>query len=212
MSETTFLIPEDGSGVMGANAYCSQAFADAYCAARAGADTSFSAWSGYTDAQKQSAIILATDYLDATQSWIGNKNSYSQGLQWPRTGAFDQAGMIDIPTTVVPPVLMMACADLAARAASGTTLLQDLERGGMIKSQSVAGLSITYMDGAPAGTVYGAVSMVAGLTRDANSLPPIGVGITTYGSPGLTQGKFDIGGLNEDIAFNPPLTGGFYDD
>lgn len=192
------IVVEDGSGVVGANSYISTAFVDAYAALRGN-----STWATYTAAQKAAACIVASQYLDATQTWVGVQGAYAQGMQWPRNEAFDTKRLLDVPTNVVPPDLMNCAADLATKVASGTTLFEDLERGGMIKSESVSGLSTTYMDNAPPTTVYGIVTSLSGLTRNNDTLPPAGAGIVSTGSPGMYQGMFDIPGLPDDLISGP---------
>ena len=54
------LIVEDGTGLANANAYVSVEFADEYFSAR-GNQT----WVGLGSADKEAAIIKATDYLEA---------------------------------------------------------------------------------------------------------------------------------------------------
>ena len=54
------MIPEDGTGLANANAYVSVEFADEYFSAR-GNQT----WAGLGSADKEAAIIKATDYLEA---------------------------------------------------------------------------------------------------------------------------------------------------
>ena len=54
------MIPEDGTGLANANAYVSVEFADEYFSARGN-----QAWAGLGSADKEAAILKATDYLEA---------------------------------------------------------------------------------------------------------------------------------------------------
>ncbi len=142
------LIVEDGGGHADANAYVSVAEADEYFALRGNA-----AWAAAEAADKEAAIVRATDYLDAGHAFRGVRASQTQALAWPRLGAEDDAGRA---IAGVPEAVRRACAELALRALAGD-LLPDAPRGGGVKSESVGPLSVTYADGAPAGTVRAAV-------------------------------------------------------
>jgi len=60
------LVCEDGTGLANANTYVAQADADSYFADRANA-----AWAALSSDQKASALIQATQYLDARYTFIG---------------------------------------------------------------------------------------------------------------------------------------------
>ena len=106
---------EDGTGVSGANAYISVAFADTYHD-----DRGHTAWvndgtTNITDEQKQEAIIRATDHIDRVfgNFFRGYKETDAQGLQWPRVEAFDPN---DFVLSGVPDQLQRATAEYALRA------------------------------------------------------------------------------------------------
>lgn len=142
------LIVEDGSGRADANAYVSVAEADAYFALRNNA-----AWAAAAAADKEAAIVRATDYLDAGYAFRGVRASQTQALAWPRLAAEDDAGRA---IAGVPEAVRRACIELALRALDGE-LLPDAPRGGRVKSESLGPLSVTYADGAPAGTARAAI-------------------------------------------------------
>jgi hypothetical protein len=76
---------EDGSGVVGANAYLSVVDADDYHAGRANP-----AWSSADLAAKQAAIVKATDHIELIfgERFIGQRASQEQGSPgraWRRT-------------------------------------------------------------------------------------------------------------------------------
>lgn len=105
-------IVEDGTGVEGADSYIDTDYADAYHAARG-----HTAWTdaAVTTAQKEAAIIRATDHIDRMFGSLfrGLKVLPTQGLAWPRNGAYDDDGW---PLDEVPTLLKKACAEYALRA------------------------------------------------------------------------------------------------
>lgn len=143
------LTPEDGTGLPNANTYVSQSTADAYFADRANA-----AWAALSADQKASALIQATQYLDARYTFIGQTLTTTQALQWPRQPA--QPNYPGIPGYPVPiyatPTdqryvwpnrnLTQACCELAIRASTGA-LYQD-ESQQIVTSERVDVIAVTY--------------------------------------------------------------------
>lgn len=71
------IIVEDGTGVVGANSYSSVAALDAYAVHRLDL-------SGYTTAQKEAALVIASsDWLDGEHSLRGEPVNEDQGLHFP---------------------------------------------------------------------------------------------------------------------------------
>lgn len=93
------LKPEDGTGLIDANSYASQAQADAYHDGRLHS----LAWTAASPTVKDRALAMATTVLDATTRWQGARKTAGQALAWPRTGAsFDGLEVTDaVPTPVV---------------------------------------------------------------------------------------------------------------
>lgn len=149
------LIVEDGTGVQGAEAYALTAWIDAYWTKRPQRALA-ATWAAADTAHKEGAAREATGYLDAAFGpyYRGEDRGYVQGLLWPRSNAFDDAGY---PLPGVPPELMAAVAELAARGLSAD-LADDLSRGGAVKSKQVGPLRIEYFDGAPAQKTYGLIA------------------------------------------------------
>jgi len=109
---------EDGTGVASSNAYISEAFADTYHT-----DRGMTSWL-YSDvlqavpittAQKEAAIIRATDHVDKVfgSRYRGTAETSTQGLAWPRTGAYDPNNFV---LSNVPSQLQKAVAEYALRA------------------------------------------------------------------------------------------------
>lgn len=139
---------EDGSGVVGANAYIPEDFLDAYVEDR-----------GYTQAagDAEAAIVRASQSLDATyRDRFPGERAFGrdQGLEWPRVGATDRNGEA-IEENVVPYEVENATAELALKelASPGSTL-PDLERGGDIRSLRAGSVQIQYGTGAPPGSTF----------------------------------------------------------
>lgn len=147
---------EDGTGLAGANSFAAVATADTYWA-----DRGNTVWSGASPAQRQQALVRSTDYIKNQKRyrWSGAKLTYAQPLPFPREGAVEQDGL-SVPNNVVPLGVVEACCYLALVAladilAGGAGDLQPaLARGGMIQSETVADISVSYFEGAANETVY----------------------------------------------------------
>lgn len=105
---------ESGSGDAGSNAYISVADVDTHHADRGTTD-----WTNFTTPEKEQAIVRASDYIDKRfgRRFVGLRNSKAQGLEWPRTDAFDQDGFLLSGVDDIPRQLLKACAEYALRAA-----------------------------------------------------------------------------------------------
>lgn len=145
------LIVEDGTGLATANTYVSLADVELYFE-----DRGITAWTG-TDALKEAALIRATFALDGLYGtkWYGDRSSSTQALDWPRTNAWDKDGY---GLTGVPYKVVYACCEAALlelTTPGALTLAQS--RGGMIKSESVGPVAVSYFNNAPSGTVYASI-------------------------------------------------------
>jgi len=98
-------IVEDGTGVADSNSYGAVADANSYFTDRGDAD-----WTG-TDAEKEQALVQATDYIDVMNGhrFIGDKVDEDQSLEFPR----------DYWGAVIPRNLERATFEYAKRALSG---------------------------------------------------------------------------------------------
>jgi len=156
------LIVEDGSlATSTANSYVSLDDFEVYWENRWGlGDT----WYGYTDAQKEEALVRAGEYLNSLK-WKGTKLYYNQGMSWPREGVYDEDDLL-IPYTIIPAQIKNAQMEGAkVELASNGALQSDLDRGGKVKRKKVDVLETEWFDGAPAGTVYRRLSgYLSGLT------------------------------------------------
>jgi hypothetical protein len=167
----TFIV-EDGTGKTNANAYVTEAEADAYVD-----DHSQDAvWvAPLSSALKQKAIRLATQYLDATYDWFGVPTNEDQALDWPREGV-PKNDRWEYDSDEMPQALKDACAELAVKSANGTDLLADLTDNGTIKREKskVGSLEseIEYVDGNSPNTSFQLVDdllSAAGLAEGSDS-------------------------------------------
>lgn len=133
------IIVENGSIVAGANSYASVAEADAYFLARANQE-----WALLTNAEKESALILGTDYLEATysQAWLGEIVSPDQSLSWPRTGV--RINGFYVASDSVPLRVKQATYEMAFRASSGDPLI--IDQAQRVTKEKVDVLEITYAE------------------------------------------------------------------
>lgn len=115
-----FLV-EDGTGLVVATSYIDVAYADSYHT-----DRQTTIWTSETDqAKKESALIRATQYIDAKygQFFNGNVLKVEQGLLWPRVDAQYTNGQVIVG---IPEVLKKATAELASRAITSSDLMPDI--------------------------------------------------------------------------------------
>lgn len=77
------MIVEDGTGLTNSDSYVSVAEADAYATAR-----NLTKWNG-SNANKEAALISATQFIEATYRFKGSILKLTQSLSWPRTHVWD---------------------------------------------------------------------------------------------------------------------------
>lgn len=116
----TFLV-EDGTGLTAANAYVSAADALDLLFTDTARYTVFNAADTPT---QQSALSLASDYLDSRYKWDGTKYVDTSGLRWPRQSACDRDG-VEIATDALPKALLRATALMAALILEGKASFSD---------------------------------------------------------------------------------------
>ena len=128
----TFIV-ETGIGSATANSYTAEATADQY-------HENYGdpvAWSGAAQADKEDALRVATQYLDAKfgQLWLGEKANESQRLDWPRCSAVVEGYTLD--SDAIPEPLEEATAVLALKHIGGTVLIPDLTNEGSLTAVRV---------------------------------------------------------------------------
>lgn len=82
------------------------------------------AWTNATDAQKTTALLKASEYLDQRYRWIGYRTEETQVRAWPRISAYDSDGFA-IDDSAIPQVVKDAVSYLAARSLEGDSLMPD---------------------------------------------------------------------------------------
>lgn len=122
-------------------------------------DTAFEAWAtarGITLTGTASVLLTkALDYLEL-QNYKGTRTDDAQTLSWPRTGVYIDGVLIDKDT--IPDQVKELQYRVAADADAGTDPLSVRTQG--VKSKSVDGISVEYMEG----------SSVSGVSRQTNLL------------------------------------------
>lgn len=133
--------PEDGSQVVGANAYLTVA------AFKVHHDDRGRAYTAFTDTQIEQAIVKGTDYIDKRfgRRFRGEKASTTQGLEWPRVNAIDDAGRL---MTELPDELTKAAAEYAYLSLTLGTELAPVGSpvAGKITEEKVGPISTKYSD------------------------------------------------------------------
>jgi len=131
------LVVEDGTGKTDADSYLSLTDADSYNLAHSAS----ALWIAATEAVKEKALRLATQYLDVRYAglWKGAKCSDAQSLAWPRIWAekSDTYDSAYYDSDAIPQKLKDATAELALRVVEGDTLFDDITKPGVISSTSV---------------------------------------------------------------------------
>jgi len=116
------LVVEDGTGLSNAESYISVADADIYIAAYKGADAT---WDDATDAAKEIAARQATQYIDGLYNWIGEPETSTQALDWPRNYVYDELGYA---VDGIPTNLEQATAEVMFLVIGGTSLTQHAKK------------------------------------------------------------------------------------
>lgn len=172
-------VVETGAGLSDATSYVSLADADAYHA-----DCGNTVWAAAAAADKQTALIRATAFIDAT--YRGRFPGYPamqrlQAREWPRVAAYVSIpdngrsdaffyggqrdysfvdGVYYIPSNQVPREIVAATCEGALRELSQPNgLAPDLERGGAISKLKAGSVEVTYSGGAVASTVFQAIDL-----------------------------------------------------
>lgn len=142
--------------VVGTDVYLSIADADTYWSAR-----NNSVWSAASTAEKEKALIEATQYIDGAFQFIGTQDP-DNVLAWPRFDVYIREGNfagLSYDSNTIPPQIENACAELALEALSNRLIAVE-PRGGMIKREKVDVIEVEYSDYAPAGKTYSFAAMI----------------------------------------------------
>lgn len=134
-------IVEDGTGLANATSYTTTSFVDDYFT-----DRGETRWTEEAcQADKEVALILATDYLDLKYQYLGiSKIPETQALKWPREGVVSRSSFINVDSDSVPVGIQRAAAEIALIALDDDVFPNVLKNAPEILSQtkSARGLSI----------------------------------------------------------------------
>lgn len=147
------LTVETGAVVVGAESYVSVAEADTYWSYR-----NNGTWAAATPAAKEAALREAAQFLDTSYKWSGSLVSSTQVLLWPRVVGTDKSGRTIASTSIPSPIKAAQC-ELALEALGGR-LAASQERGGMVASEQVGALAVSYFQGAPGGKRYPFINLI----------------------------------------------------
>ncbi len=142
---------------VGTDTYLTIADADQYWSDRNNSD-----WSAASVGDKEKALRQATQYLDGAYSFIGTHPLDTQVLAWPRNSAYVVSGNLKgvlYGSSVLPPQLTSACAELALEALS-ESLRPSLERAGAVKREKVDVIEVEYLDFAPSHKTFDFVTLL----------------------------------------------------
>ena len=134
-------IVEDGTGTLAATSYIDITFFDAYWTDRGNEDAV-----GASVSEKQVALILATDYIDATRRFLGFRAvPETQTLEWPREGVITRGRDDIIENNIVPVAVQKATAEVASFALSDELLPNVTHSSAQVlaESKGARGLSIS---------------------------------------------------------------------
>lgn len=128
------LITETGAGLADAESYASVAAADARCIA-----FGVTAWAALSEGEKEIALRNATRFMLANYRGrcSGRRVYQAQALDWPRYDVTVDGWAL--PSNTVPPEIVNACIDLAARAGGGENLMPDLDIGSNVVKRDKTG-------------------------------------------------------------------------
>lgn len=144
------LVKETGSGVSGANTYVNQTDFETYCDGRG------LSYSAYTDDQKEEAILRGMDFVEALP-WKGTKADEANALRWPRSSVEDADGNAVDSDEVPTGVFNAACRAAYEEVVTSGTLLANLTRDDLVKSEKVGPISTEYFEYAAKQTLFQAI-------------------------------------------------------
>lgn len=142
MAHATIIV-EDGSIVANANSYVSVAEYEAW------AEDRQLTVGGHPEAQ----LIKAMDFLE-TLSFIGDKKTRDQSLQWPRDNVYIDG--FEYESTEIPQALKEAQYAIAASILAGIDPLAAITRA--VKREKVDVIEVEYMDNASATDISRSIS------------------------------------------------------
>lgn len=133
--------------VVGTNSYASVAEADTYWAERGNAT-----WTADTTDNKEIALIKATDYIEQTFVFIGDKATSIQRLSWPRVNAYVDRYLLE--STNIPERIKEAAIQLAETYRAGAVALEDIvTETSSVQKEKVGPIEVQYFNNRPTNPV-----------------------------------------------------------
>lgn len=143
-------VVEDGTGLEDATSYVDLDYGTTYAESFFSEDD-YDTWSNASDSELERTLNRATQYIDRTYVFLGEKKTYAQSLQFPRDYLYDFKGDA---ITDIPNALKQAVCLVAIRLLNGVELDPDLARGGRIVREKIDVIDITYSENAPSSTKF----------------------------------------------------------
>lgn len=137
------IVVEDGTIVTGANSYATEAELTAYAVARTAAISSSPA----------ALLVKAMDFIESL-SFIGDKKTKDQPLQWPRENVYIDG--FECESTEIPQELKAAQLAVAMSINAGIDPLGAITRA--VKREKVDVIEVEYMDNAAASDISRSIS------------------------------------------------------
>jgi hypothetical protein len=143
-------------GGTSANSYCTVLEADTYN----DNFSSGSAWAVAASDQKIRALLTATRLIDEHYDFDGMATTWTQALQWPRSGMLDVKGA-PIPYTEIPQKLKDATAEYARQLLAGDrTADSDVLTQGVSSFEAEGAIKVTFRDVIPSSVIPSAVTQM----------------------------------------------------
>lgn len=130
------MVVETGIGLSDATSYVDIVYADSYFSARG-----IKEWEVLADEEKETALVRATDFIDATFEWYGKRLTEEQGLMFPRSNLFTYDGY---EVKGIPNCLKMAVCEASLISSKGTELFLTMSENGAVTSERIGDLSFSY--------------------------------------------------------------------
>lgn len=179
----------------GVNSYGSRVDANTYFSDSLRSTT----WAGYTNSQKDQALVEATRVLER-QPWLGEKEVSTQDLQFPRTGLTDRLGnSIDASTSLE--IIKEAQYEYAIALLQDVTLLNNKDAtGNNIKKLKAGPAEIEYFS-AERGTRFPLIlqDLIGSFLSGFNAFSTIGAPYASGTDVESTFSIVDEYGLNRGI-------------
>ena len=102
------LVLETGAGLTNSNSYCDLAGGNTYHDNR----LHVTDWTNASDADKETALVWATNLLDDMIAWNGTIANDDQALRWPRDGIIDLDGNT-VDDDIIPDFLRESTAEFS---------------------------------------------------------------------------------------------------